>query len=117
MIVEATLRDNTAMKLTVLAAAILAGSTAFAAAQTATPGIDKRQANQQQRIDKGVESGQLNAKEAARLQKGQATVQKMEDKAKSDGKVTKAERAKIHATQDRQSARIAKQKHDGQTAK
>lgn len=100
-----------------LAAALIAGTAAAALAQTATPGIDQRQANQQQRIDKGVASGQLNQKEAARLQKGQANVQRMEDKAKSDGVVTKGERARIHAAQDRQSARIARQKHDAQKAK
>ena len=51
----------------------------------ATPGIDKRQANQQQRIDQGVKSGQLTGKEAACLEKGQEHVQKVEDKAKADG--------------------------------
>ncbi len=58
------------MKSLPLAVAMLAGTAAMAAAQTATPGIDARQAHQQQRIDKGVASGELNAKEAARLKKG-----------------------------------------------
>lgn len=105
------------MRTTLLAAALLAATTTLAAAQTNTPGIDARQANQQQRIDQGVKSGQLNQKEAARLQKGQANVQKMEDKAKSDGVVTKGERARITAAQDRQSRRIFKQKHDAQVAR
>jgi len=84
---------------------------------TSTPRIDKRQQNQQQRIDKGVQSGQLNQKEAARLEKGQARVQKMEDKATSDGKVTAKERRRVETAQDKQSRRIARQKHDKQTAK
>ena len=46
----------------------------------ATPRVDQRQANQQQRIDQGVQSGQLTGKEAARLEKGQAQVEKKEAK-------------------------------------
>lgn len=69
------------------------------------------------RIDKGVESGQLNQKEAARLEKGQEHVQKMEDRALKDGKVTKQEKRNIEHAQDVQSKRIARQKHDKQKAK
>ena len=96
----------------------------FAAAQTtppkdpaATPGIDKRQDNQQKRIDQGVQSGQLNEKEAARMDKGQARVEKMESKAKSDGVVTKDERRRLHHAQNNESKRIHRQKHDAQQAK
>jgi polyhydroxyalkanoate synthesis regulator phasin len=84
---------------------------------TSTPRIDQRQEKQQQRIDQGVKSGQLNEKEAARLQKGQVRVQKMEDKAAADGKVTAKERRRIEHTQDQQSRRIARQRHDKQKAK
>ena len=82
-----------------------------------TARIDQRQANQQQRIDQGVKSGQLNKKEAARLEKGQERIQKMENKAMADGKMTAKERAKIEKAQDRESKRIAREKHDKQTAK
>lgn len=103
---------------TVLAAAILAGFALPALAQTSsTPRIDQRQEKQQQRIDKGVSSGQLTPKEAARLEKGQARVQKMEDKATADGKVSAKERRRIESAQDKQSRRIAKQRHDKQRAK
>jgi polyhydroxyalkanoate synthesis regulator phasin len=78
--------------------------TAPAKDPAATPGIDKRQAEQQKRIDQGVKSGELTAKEAARMEKGQERVQKMEDKAKADGKVTAKERARINQAQDVQSA-------------
>jgi len=83
-------------------------------AQTATPGVDQRQINQQQRIDQGVKSGQLTPKEATRLEKGQEHVQKVEDKVKADGKVTPKERARLQQAQDVQSRQIAKQKHDRQ---
>lgn len=80
----------------------------------ATPGIDQRQANQQQRIDQGVKSGQLTPREAARLEKGQDRIQKMEDKAKADGKVTAKERARIQHAQDVESRKIFREKHDRQ---
>ena len=79
-----------------------------------TPGIDKRQANQQQRIDQGVKSGELTAREAARLERGQQRVQAMEDKAKADGKVTPQERRRLQKAENRQSRRIAHEKHDRQ---
>ncbi len=85
-------------------------------AQTATPRVDQRQANQEARIQQGVQSGALTGKEAAKLEKGQAKVQAKEDKAKADGKVTARERAKLAKAQDRQSRRIAREKHDRQTA-
>ena len=99
------------------------GSVAFAQTPPPTPSdkagarIDARQTEQQKRIDAGVKSGELNTKEAARLQKGQAHVQNMEDKAKADGKVTKGEARAIEKAQDRQSAKIYREKHDKQKAK
>lgn len=94
-----------------IAALVIAALPALAFAQ-ATPGIDKRQAEQQRRIDQGVKSGELTRREAARLEKGQAKVQRMEDKAKADGVVTAKERKQITREQDKQSKRIAREKHD-----
>ncbi len=82
-----------------------------------TPGIDKRQAEQQKSIGEGAKSGQLTDKEAKRLQKGEKRVQKMEDKAVADGKVTKKEGKKIEHTQDQQSKKIARERSDKQTVK
>lgn len=97
-----------------LLVAVIAAFALPVLAQTNTPNIDQRQANQQQRIDQGVKSGQLTGKEAARLEKGQEHVQKVEDKAKADGVVTKKERARIQHAENVQSRHIAKQKHDRQ---
>lgn len=107
---------KSSLLLAVLAAITLPvlAQTAPAKDPAATPGIDKRQANQQQRIDQGVKSGELTSREAARLEKGQERVQTMEEKAKADGKVTAKERAKIHKAQDGQSRKIAREKHDRQ---
>ena len=99
----------------VIAAVALPGR---AYAQTAsTPRIDQRQENQEKRIEQGVKSGELNKKEATRLEKGQARVQKMEDKAAAGGKVTTKEKAHIGHAQNVQSRRIAREKHDNQKAK
>lgn len=104
------------MKLKNIVAALCVSALALPAlAQTAsTPRIDQRQANQQQRIDQGVQSGTLTQQEAARLQQGQQHVQNMENKAAADGKVTAKERARIEHAQDVQSKRVYRQKHDRQ---
>ena len=105
-----------------LLATLVAGSLGlapgFAAAQTtSTNRVDARQEKQETRIEKGKESGELNKKEAARLEKGQERVQRLEDKAMKDGKMTKAEAKKIENVQDVQSGRIATQKNDAQEKK
>lgn len=79
-----------------LAVAALVGITWPALTQAqSTPRIGQRQENQDRRIDQGVASGQLNEREAVRLEKGQAHVQQMEDRALADGTVTKREGARI----------------------
>lgn len=80
----------------------------------ATPGIDNRQANQEQRIQQGVQSGAITPKEAAQREKGQAHIENMEAKAKADGKVTPREREHLQQAQDRQSRKIHHEKHDRQ---
>lgn len=100
------------MLLAVSAMMLLTAGTALA--QTETPVIDQRQANQEQRIDQGIGSGQLTAREANRLNKQQQQINRMEDKAKSDGVVTGKERARLGRAQDRVSRNIAREKHDRQ---
>ena len=110
---------NTTRTLRHLAVALLASAftlPAFAQAPN-TQRIDKREANQAARIDKGIASGEINKREQARLERGQARVEKMEAKAATDGKVTGKERVAIERAQDRQSARIARQSHDKQHRK
>ena len=100
------------MLFAVSAMTLLMAGTAFAEAET--PVIDQRQSNQEQRIDKGIESGQLNEREANRLNKQQERVNSMEDRAQSDSVMTKRERARIGAAQNRASRHIAREKHDRQ---
>jgi hypothetical protein len=107
------------------AALVLGMSTLPAIAQTpapaakdpaATPRLDRREARQEQRIEQGVKSGQLNAKEAARLEKREERLKANEAKAKADGTVTPQERARLEREANRDSRAIAREKHDRQKA-
>lgn len=111
------------MNIKTIAVVLALGLGASAFAQTtppapkdplATPRIDKRQANQQKRIDAGVASGSLTQKEADRLQAQQARNAKREEVAKADGVVTKKERTALQHREDKSSKQIARQKHDRQ---
>ena len=99
---------------TTLVSLVLAVPFAAFAQSNATPGIDQRQANQEQRIQQGVQSGSLTGREAARLERGQDRLQAKENQAKADGVVTGKERAQLQHAENRQSERIYDQKHDRQ---
>ena len=102
-------------KIYAIVASLMLLSPFVAQAQTAsTPMLDQRQANQEQRIQQGVQSGSLTQREAARLERGQDRVQRLEDKARADGAVTRQERARMQHAQDVESKRIYRQKHDRQ---
>ncbi|MEN9537862.1 MAG: hypothetical protein RLZZ126_97 [Pseudomonadota bacterium] len=94
-----------------------AGASAPAKNPAATPGIDKQIDNQQKRIDQGVASGQLNKREAARLQAREDKLKADTAAAKADGVVTKDERKALHREANANSRAIARQKHDRQHAK
>ena len=76
--------------------------------------IDRRQDRQEDRIDQGIRSGELNRREAARLERGQAHVNRMENRALADGHISRAEFRRIEGAQNNQSHRIYQQKHDRQ---
>ncbi|GMV59709.1 MAG: hypothetical protein AMXMBFR72_28030 [Betaproteobacteria bacterium] len=96
-------------------AALIAAAVSPAFAQTAAPGYTQRDINQEKRIEQGLQSGQLNTREAARLQAEQARIDRMESNALRDGQLTAQERARINAAQNKAGADIYKQKHDAQT--
>lgn len=85
-----------------------------ALAQTQSPGIDQRQQRQEQRIQQGIQSGQLTPQEASRLQAEQARIQNKEAAMKADGKLDPMERRKLQQDLNRSSRHIAKEKHDRQ---
>lgn len=99
---------------------VLACTAIGATAQTApapgasTPLIDARQKRQEKRIEQGKASGELNRREAHRLERQQDRIEKAEARAKADGTVTRAERSRLHNLQDETSRNIRRQKHDRQ---
>lgn len=102
------------MKKTFMLACMLTCTTMLATAQsTNTPKFDKRQENQQKRIDEGVKNGSITSKEQARLEKEQEHLQKKEDRIKADGKVTKRERSVLQHVEDKTSKDIYRKKHNG----
>jgi hypothetical protein len=100
------------MKHIVLLAAAFALCTA---AQGQTTGSEvQRNVDQQQRIENGLQSGQLNTREAAKLESGEAKVETMEKNALKDGTLSPQEKARIQKAQNAESRAIYNQKHDAQ---
>lgn len=87
---------------------------AHAAIVQNTPGIDRREARQQRRIERGVRRGGLTRHEAMRLERREARVQRMEDRARSDGRVTYQERRRINRHLNHVSRGINRQRYDRQ---
>ncbi|HTO43470.1 MAG TPA: hypothetical protein VML56_05290 [Burkholderiales bacterium] len=75
----------------------------------------QRNVNEQERIGKGLQSGQLTTKEAAKLEKGEANVEKMEQRAEADGKLSDAEKRRIEQAQNKESREIYREKHNAQS--
>lgn len=74
----------------------------------------QRDVNQQTRIENGLQSGQLNTREAAKLEHGEAHIDNMEARSMKDGTLTPEEKARIEKAQDAESKAIYGQKHDDQ---
>jgi hypothetical protein len=110
-------RSNT-MKLYKTALAVALGTlfTGVALAQS-NYSIEQRDRAEQARIDRGVQSGQLTSREAARLQGERAQIERLEARARADGTLSRSERARIDNAQDRLSRDIYRETHDNQTAR
>ena len=102
------------MKKTIIAATVLALTTAFTAgaAQAGTPAIDKREHRQAMRIWHGIADGSLNYREARVLWHGQMRIRAVERRFKSDGWVSPRERRKLHRMLNRQSRKIRRFKRN-----
>jgi hypothetical protein len=98
---------------TLLALIAIASGSAFA--QSAASEFVERNINQQQRIEQGLQSGQLNTREAARLEKQEGKIENLESRALRDGQVSQNEARRIDQAQDRLSRGIYQEKHDAQT--
>ena len=80
------------------------------------PGIERRDARQDQRIQNGVRDGSLTHGEANRLEHGQDRINRYEARARSDGVVTPGERSRIDGMQNRESRQIYADRHNDRTA-
>jgi hypothetical protein len=77
--------------------------------------VGKRQDAQQDRIAKGVASGQLTPKETARLETREANLNRTIRKdRRTGGHLSARERRQINRRQNQLSRDIARQKHDAQ---
>ena len=73
-----------------------------------------RNANQDKRIENGIQNGSLTNHEVSRLDRGQARVDRREANAAANGHVGAGEQRRIQRSENHQSNRIHRQKHDAQ---
>ncbi len=98
----------------IVATLLVVASLTVVQAQTRTPVVNNREHNQRARIRQGVASGELNQREAARLQGREAGLTAQRRVARADGVVTNQERRDLLKTENRDSRAIYHQKHDAQ---
>jgi hypothetical protein len=105
------------MKISNLGIALITATlfSGAAMAQTNAQNDTQRDINQQQRIEQGLQSGQLNTQEAGKLEKQEQHVDKMEARDMKNGSISPAEQAKLNAAQNHVSQDISKEKHNGVT--
>jgi hypothetical protein len=68
----------------------------------------QRDVNQESRIERGLQSGQLSTGEAARLERGEARIDRMESNALKNGNLSPQEATRIRQAQNQESGRINK---------
>jgi len=99
-----------------LTLALVAAFLAIGAASAQTTGQEvQRNDNQQNRIEQGLQSGELSTKEASKLEKGEAHIDKMEANANKNGGPTPQQSAAIQKAQNRESNAIYNDKHNAVT--
>ena len=94
---------------------LLLGSLPAMAQSTYDPRITAREQRQQQRIQQGINSGQLTPREANRLEAQQSRIAATEKRMKADGRLTRGERARLTRMQNRASNNIYSKKHNGRS--
>lgn len=77
--------------------------------------VNERQANQRERIVNGYRTGDLTARETARLAREQAHIRRLEHRLHlSGGELTNRERARLHHELNQASSHVRRQRHDRQ---
>ena len=103
---------TTAITLQLIAMSVL---TTAAWAQTPAEQDQQRDVNQQQRIEQGLQSGQLSTKEAGSLERQEKHVDNMEARDLKNGSMSAGEQARLYEAQNKVSGDIYADKHNGVT--
>jgi hypothetical protein len=103
---------NRLSRLAIVAATVL-GSGALATDAAQADNFSDRMANQRDRLQQGVESGDLTRQEARKLRRQQQDLNEERRDFAEDG-LTDRERRVLRRDFDEQSDRIYRQRHDGQ---
>ena len=99
-------------RTTILAAWLTGALGATPVLADGTADVVQRDVNQQERIEQGLKSGQLNTKEAGRLERDESHIGKMESNALKDGTLNAVEKARIEKAENKASQDIYHEKHD-----
>ena len=100
------------------AIALVVASLLATSAWAAGPAVNEttqRDVNQQDRIEQGLQSGQLSTREAGKLEKDESHVDKLEARDEKNGSLSPKETAQINAAQNRVSKQIYNDKHNAVT--
>ena len=105
------------MKRILICMALLAAGAGMAQAQEPGAAVaTQRDANQQERIEQGLQSGQLNTREAGQLEREEQHLDRQQARdLKSGGTLTPQEKANIQREQNKVSRDINRDKHNGVT--
>jgi septal ring factor EnvC (AmiA/AmiB activator) len=101
-------------KISFVSVLILFFALFFIASTGYAKNIDQRVAEMHQRIDQGVQSGQITRPEEQRLRRELDKIRADEAKMKSDGRLTKREVDRLNRELDRLQKDIYLEKHDRQ---
>ena len=105
-------KTNTVFGIGLLVGLLALTGSPAAAQNVNDPRIQDREVRQQERIQQGINSGQLTQGEAARLENQQSRIKATEDQMKANGNLTPAERARLTRMQNRASRDICRMKHN-----
>lgn len=100
------------MKTTAVYAGVITALLGTAAFAQTVQQDQQRDVNQQQRIEQGLQSGQLSTREAGQLERQQQHIDRMEAHDLKNGSISPAEQARLNAAQNRASASIYADKHN-----
>ena len=104
---------NRTLLVTALIATAAFGSSFAASAQTTSATTTQRDANQQQRIENGLQSGSITTRENSELQRDESHVDKLQAQDMKNGPMTGAEKAQLNAAQNKTSRDITQAKTNG----